>query len=121
MKNIKGQIEHQLDCILARIMIQIFCYYRIVFNKFRSEGPKFKNPIFYESSDIFVFLRKSICDTWVGYVFHCGRMPGVSNLKEEGLTLTHGFGDFSPSKLEGTKLNSFHQDNPEAEKRHRRN
>lgn len=84
MRNIKRQIEHQPDCVLARIMIQILCYYRIVFIKFSGEGPKFKNPIFYESSDVFVFLRKSICDTWVSYTFHCGRMPGVSNLKEEG-------------------------------------
>lgn len=121
MKNIKRQIEHRLDCLLARIMIQILCYYRMVFIKFRGEGPKFKNPIFYESLGVFVFLRKSICDTWVSYIFHCGRMPGVSNLKEEGLTLTHGSGDFSPSKLRGTKLTSFHQDSPEAEKRHGRN
>lgn len=85
-------------------MIQILCYYRIVFIKFGGEGAKFKNPIFYQSSGVFVFLRKSICDTRVSYIFHCGRMPGVSNLKEEGLTLTHGFGDFSP----------------EAAKRHRR-
>lgn len=93
----------------------------MVFIKFRGEGPKFENPIFYESSHVFVFLRKSIRDTWVSYIFHCGRMPGVSNLKEEGLTLTHGSGDFSPSKLRGTKLNGFHQNSPEAEKRHRRN
>lgn len=85
----------------------MLCYDRIVFTKLCGEGPTFNTPIFYVNSVVFVFLMKSVCYTWISYIFHCDRMPGVSNLKEEGLSFNPRFWRFQSIVAGRDKVGQF--------------